>query len=106
MYCKENELKVPNTDAEILRYMYAKKKDAKQAYLATMEFWAFQKKYYQREISSNIFELLNTGFIYVCGRDKFYRPIVVINGYMMNSLNPDPSEDDLITSFLFFGRYV
>ena len=38
-YCKTNNLKIPAADPEILRFLYAKKKDPKQAYLATIEFF-------------------------------------------------------------------
>ena len=105
-YCKTNNLKIPADDPEILRFLYAKKKDPKQAYLATIEFFDWQKTNYPRAVTGNIFDILNKGFIYVCGRDRFYRPIIVINGYMMNTLDPEPSTEELITTFLFYGQYL
>ena len=103
-YCKENQLKIPAADPEILRFLYSKKKDPKQAYLATLEFFDWQKANYPRQVGGSIFELLNKGFIYVCGRDRFYRPILVINAYMIHTL--DPSVEDLITLVLFYGQYL
>ena len=57
-------------------------------------------------VNGRIFELLNQGFMYIAGRDRFFRPIVVVNAYMINSLDPQPTEDDLITVALFLINYV
>ena len=40
-HCKSNNFKIPATDPEILRFLYSKKKDPKQAYLASQDFFAF-----------------------------------------------------------------
>ena len=41
-YCRSNSFKIPATEPEILRFLYARKKDPKQAYLATQDFFAYQ----------------------------------------------------------------
>ena len=51
-----------------------------------------------------IFEMLSKGYSYVCGRDKFYRPIFVINGYMINEFNP--TVEDMVTITLWFFDYI
>ena len=105
-FCKSNGHKIPATDPEILRFLYSKKKDPKNAYLASQDFLAYQIQNFPRIVNQRIFELLNQGFMYVAGRDRFYRPIVVVNGYMINTLDPQPTEDDLITCALFLINWM
>ena len=57
-----------------------------------------------------MFELLNRGFMYICGRDKCYRPVMVLKMAVFNELNKGAttlSTDEVIASILltcFFAR--
>ena len=55
-------------------------------------------------MNGKVFEMLNNGLIYFAGRDRFYRPVCVFNGWKINSFNP--TADELITTILFFKAYL
>ena len=69
---------------------------------AANAFHGFQQSHFPRKVNGYTFELLNNGLIYMAGRDRFYRPVIVLNGWKINTFEPKPTEEDLITMALFY----
>ena len=57
-----------------------------------------------RVMNDEVYQLIRKGFIYIAGRDRFYRPIIVFNASMYNTLLPDP--EDVTSAHLFIFSYV
>ena len=71
--------KLPDIDQEILRNLYAKNWDHQEAYEALKFKINYQKQNFPMAINDNIQSLLNSGGLYIFGRDKNLRPIFVLN---------------------------
>ena len=68
---------LPDTDEEILRNLNCRKWDNQKAF-DSMKFKVdYQKEKFPIKFSDNMFNLLNCGGLYIHGRDKNLRPIVI-----------------------------
>ena len=60
-------------------------------------------------ITPKAFELLDKGFMYVCGRDRLFRPIMILN-YGVPQTTPPPQVDDVVgaamITVLFVNKYM
>ena len=66
----------------------------------------WKKTYFPFTISNKAAEILNNGFIYVHGRDIYFRPILVINArYYVNNMN-NYSYNDWLCSVVYFMEYM
>ena len=50
-----------------------------------------------RLINDPVYDLIRKGFMYIAGRDKKFRPVLVFNGWMINRLDPRPTPEDVIS---------
>ena len=74
-FCSDKGEKLPDQDREILKLLYSKKMNvlrALDALKARVEF----RKGFPVEVNSRVFEFLNSGLVYIAGRDRSYRPII------------------------------
>ena len=55
-------------------------------------------------MNSKVYDLIQKGFIYIAGRDRNYRPVVVFNASLFNTLLPDP--EDVTSAHLFIFSYI
>ena len=68
---------LPDTDEEILRNLNCRKWDNQKAF-DSMKFKVdYQKENFPIKFTDNMFNLLNSGGLYIHGRDKNLRPIVI-----------------------------
>ena len=104
-FCKTKGQKIPTRDAEILKWLYGKGFDNQKTLDALMVKINFINEQLPYKVSTGVFELLNNGFIYICGRDRFYRPIMVVRQAVLNSLPEPPSEQDLIGCAMIMMEY-
>jgi hypothetical protein len=64
--------------------LIARKFDIKTTYDAIIAKQKYQIENFPYKISSGVFDLLNQGVMYIAGRDRHYRPIVVVRQYLIN----------------------
>ena len=50
------------------------------------------------KVTHRVFELINNGVLYVAGRDRHYRPIVVFQPRVIFQMDPQPTPDELIAA--------
>ena len=79
VWCKMNSKLVPDTEEEILRHLYACLGDHASGYASMKYKHKYRDSIFPIAISDNMTSLLNCGGIYIHGRDKCFRPIVIIN---------------------------
>jgi len=53
-----------------------------------------------------VFNLLNSGFIYVCGRDRLFRPIIVMRVHVLNEIELTPEVDEVIAAIFLNLKFV
>ena len=79
VWCRINGLKIPDTDIEACRHLNVYKEDHQLAYGSIKYKIDFRNNHFPIKMSDNMDKLLSCGGIYVNGRDKNFRPIVIIN---------------------------
>lgn len=62
------------------------------------------------KITKRAFDLLDNGFMYVCGRDRLYRPIIVLKYSVITQTQPLPQPEDVIgaalMNIMFCEKYM
>jgi len=61
-------------------------------------------------ITKNTFDLINNGFIHVCGRDRLYRPVIVVKFRVLIDIKPMPHPNEVIAAaalnLFFIYKYM
>lgn len=57
-------------------------------------------------INDNVAQLLKSGFLYISGRDRNYRPLFCLRSSRILNMNPLPSPEDLISATVVFFEYA
>ena len=79
VWCKMNNKLLPDTEQEILRHLYTSDSDNARAYSSIKSHFQYRNKVFPMSMTENMITLLNSGGIYIHGRDKNFRPIVIVN---------------------------
>ena len=106
VFCQSKGVKIPNRDAEILKWLYGKGWSVQKAYDGLIAKIEWQGAKLPMNVSGRVFELLNLGFIYICGRDRFYRPIIVVRSPVIAQMMEQPTEDDMVTAAMIVMEYI
>ena len=99
---------LPDTDEEILRNLNCRKWDNQKAF-DSMKFKVdYQKEKFPIKFTDNMFNLMNCGGLYIYGRDKNLRPIVIcdIKKLMENKDLFGSNSSDLINVCLFMLEWM
>ena len=64
-----------------------------KAYESCLAKVNFQIEKLPFKIDSVVFDLFNQGFFYICGRDRYYRPVLVANAWLLMKQPEMPSDD-------------
>ena len=105
-FCKKKGVKVPEVDAEVMKCLHGEKFDVEDAYKALNVRLNFLNERLPLKVSPVVFDLIQKGFIYVCGRDRQYRPIVVMNGWISRTLPELPAIDEILATFMLVSEYI
>lgn len=111
-FCFEKGVAIPETDAEILRWAYANKMDNERTYSAIQLKNELMVTRFPFLVRKRSFELLQRGFMYICGRDRMFRPIIVLRFQVLLSMNNESplDPDDIISAALvniyFMKKYM
>jgi len=61
-------------------------------------------------ITKNTFELMQNGFMHVCGRDRLFRPVVVVKFKVLIDIKPLPHPNEVIAAasltLFFIYKYM
>ena len=78
MFSKIEGKEIPDRDEEVLRNLYARQFDNKKAFAAMKEKQEYRDTCFPIKIGTKTITLIDSGVLYVYGRDKNLRPIVII----------------------------
>jgi hypothetical protein len=103
-----NNKLLPDSEPEILRHLYANDFDEGRAYLSMKYRFQYRDNNFPITISQNMVKLLNGGGIYIHGRDKNFRPVVIVNivKFIKFKANFGKNNVDLINVCIFLMEYI
>jgi hypothetical protein len=52
-------------------------------------------------VTKGAFDILSSGFLYIAGRDRMYRPILCLRSKQILNMVPFPSGEDIVTELIF-----
>lgn len=93
-------------DEEILKWLHSMSFNIKKTYEAMQLKKELSFKKFPVIVNSNVFNLLNSGFIYVCGRDRLFRPIIVMRVHVLNEMHLTPEVDEVIAAIFLNIKFV
>eukprot|EP00351_Strombidinopsis_sp_SopsisLIS2011_P000394 CAMPEP_0116871250 /NCGR_PEP_ID=MMETSP0463-20121206/1505_1 /TAXON_ID=181622 /ORGANISM="Strombidinopsis sp, Strain SopsisLIS2011" /LENGTH=105 /DNA_ID=CAMNT_0004509293 /DNA_START=213 /DNA_END=530 /DNA_ORIENTATION=+ len=101
----KNGTPFPDTfpDYEILKFIHGSNFDLKktvQKLVKHLEFLAGQRN---KSLTPKSVRLLNSGIMYIHGRDKFFRPTWILDGGIMNRLAKE--DPDMLAEETFIGMF-
>ena len=79
MFTKIEGFLIPDRDEEVLRNLYGRKFDNMTAFNAMKEKQEYRDTHFPIKIGSKIITLIESGVLYIYGRDKNLRPIIVVS---------------------------
>jgi hypothetical protein len=53
-----------------------------------------------------VYELVSSGFMYIAGRDRCYRPVICLRSHVIQSMDPLPAGEDIIAATLMVFEYI
>lgn len=103
IFCKINNHKVPEVDEEILRNLYARKLNVDAAYHNIITANEYRAKEFPLKLSDNVRTMLKKGVIYLAGRDRNLRPIIVVQA---NLLTQEALTSDTTSLCIFLFEFM
>jgi hypothetical protein len=108
----ENQVVLPphfiDNERKILRYLQASKFDYQKTFDAICNFMEWEQKLPELDaISQRVMNVIQSGCIYVYGRDKYYRPTIVYNVNAMKTRLADVEAQEAMSNCLdVISRYT
>ena len=93
-HCKKNGQPIPEIDAEVLRALHKYSMNITKAYDSLIAVEKVRQQYLPLAFTQRVHEILQTGFQYIGGRDRHYRPYIVIVPHKMFTLSPLPTPEE------------
>jgi hypothetical protein len=90
----------------VLRNLYGRKFDNQEAYDSIVARQDYRDKTWPIEFCDKLKYLSESGVIYLYGRDKHLRPIIISQAQKILQLPKDIQNQDLINFILFMVEYV
>jgi hypothetical protein len=104
VYCPEV---LPYVDeSTCLRFLQATSYNHLKALKNLIENYEWKQKYFPLSLNIKHKEILNTGFVYVHGRDNRFRPIIVVDPSVFLKYMNRFDMDEMINSLIFLLEYV
>ena len=91
-----------------LSYIYSTKCKLDKAYTRLINYFKWYKKQFPMNIQpeDKVVKLLNSGFVYIFGRDHQFRPIIICQPYQYIIHEKDYSDTDVVTASIFICEYM
>ena len=107
---KHPENKLPDywNDGLNLAYIYATECKLEQSYKRMIEYFKWYKSFFPLNIQpgDKVVQVLNSGFLYVFGRDHQYRPLLICQPYILQKCLKLYSDDDIYNASIFICQYM
>lgn len=93
--------------SETLKFLQATKFDNKQTIQNLINHTEWRKGYFPMKVDDKVIEILSKlGFLYIHGRDRYFRPIIVCRAQAYVSNVNKYSYEEFLSAIIFFMEYV
>jgi hypothetical protein len=104
----ENKLPYFWNDGLNLAYIYSTECKLDKAYIRMIEYFRWYEEHFPMYIQpeDKIIKFLNTGCTYVFGRDHQFRPIIIVQPYLLEKVKKEYSDSDVLSGCIFLTQYM
>ena len=105
----ENIIYLPKywNDSESIRFLQASEFKIPNTIKLIKETLKFNESYYPFQINIRIKYILNSGLMYLCGKDKKFRPIIIIQAKKTSNLLSEEYEiEEIQEAIIYFLNYI
>ena len=104
----ENKLPYFWNDGLNLAYIYSTECKLDKAYNRMIEYFRWYEEHFPMYIQpeDKIIKFLNTGCTYVFGRDHQFRPIIIVQPYLLEKVKKEYSDSDVLNGCIFLTQYM
>ena len=95
-----------NKNYELLRILQGGEFNIENTLSILIKHLDWRRKYFPPKCDDILYEILNTGFIYIHGRDCRFRPVIVINMDKYISNCNKYKYEDWLNCIIFIGEYI
>ncbi len=94
-------------DSESVRYLQASEFKISNTIKLIKETINFNENYYPFQINEKIIKILNSGLMFLCGKDKKFRPVIIVNARKCTSLlNENYTIEEIQQTIIYFLNYI
>ena len=107
---KHPENKLPNfwNDGLNLTFIYSTECKLEKSYQRMLDYFAWYKKSFPLNIQpkDKCMQILNSGFLYIHGRDHQFRPILICQPYILQKNKKEFAPNDIYNASIFLCQYM
>ena len=107
---KHPETKLPDywNDGLNLAFIYSTECKLEKSYKRMVEYFAWYKQYFPINIQpgDKCLKILNSGFLYIFGRDHQFRPILICQPYILQKNKKEFAINDIYNASFFLCQYM
>lgn len=104
--CKSKGVRVPDCDPEILKTLYTSKFDINKAFNMLQQKVEWVNTKFPYRVGPTEFDLLNSGILEVLGRDRNYRPILLVRAWKIDAMDVKPTPETMIATALIMQEFI
>ena len=104
----ENKLPEYWNDGLNLAYIYSTECKLQKAYDRMINYFKWYNNFFPLNIQpgDKCVQLLNTGYLYICGRDHQFRPVIICQPYILQKNLENYSTTEILNSSIFICQYM
>ena len=104
----ENKIPYFWNDGLNLAYIYSTECKLDKAYIRMIEYFKWYEEHFPMYIQpeDKIIKFLNTGCTYAFGRDHQFRPIIIVQPYLLDKIKNEYSDNDILNGCIFLCQYA
>jgi hypothetical protein len=104
----ENKLPEYWNDGLNLAYIYSVECKLDKAYERMINYFKWYKSFFPLNIQpgDNCVKVLNSGFLYIFGRDHQFRPLIICQPYILQDCLNKYSDSDIMNASIFICQYM
>ena len=104
--CKKKGVRVPDCEPEILKTLYTAKFDIDKAFGMLQQKVEWVNTKFPYRIGPTEFDMLNSGMIELLGRDRNYRPVLLVRAWKIDAMEEKPSPEVMISTALIMQEFI
>jgi len=94
------------TEQEIMRQLQANMWDHKGTLKSVVTTYEWQRDMFPLKMTPEVANLIKSGFLYVGGRDRNFRPLLIIKANVFSAHKPYPNLEQSIMAYVFAIEYI